>query len=198
MNFLDPQLLPLAVAILIPGFVAMKVYSLLVPMEREVWSDQLLEVFAYGMVNYALLFWLADAAGSLQSSEPTVSYLLGVVYLFVAPVLLAVAANSILRSDLLRPHVLHPVPTGWDHFFGKGESCWVLCRLKNGELVGGLYGTDSLASSHPREPDVYLQAVWRVDEQGRFQERIEGTAGMYVQVDDCRLIEFFETGHVDG
>lgn len=192
MNFLEPRLLPLAVAILIPGFVAMKSYSLLVPMERQAWPDVLLEVFAYGMVNYAVFFWLADLAASLQQSDPRLGYLLGVVFLFGTPVGLAVGANVALRSERLRPWVLHPTPTGWDHFFGKGERCWVLCHLSDGSLVGGLYGTDSLASSHPRDPDIYLEEVWRVTEDGVFEERIESTAGMYVQVEDCQLVEFFE------
>lgn len=198
MNFLDPELLPLAVAILIPGFVALRTYSLFVPMEVQSWSESLLEVFAYGMVNYALFFWLADLASSLQEAHPVGAWLLGIAFLFATPAGIAVLWNFLRRSDRLQPWVLHPTPSGWDHHFDRGEPCWVLCHLKSGALVGGLYGTDSLASSHPREPDIYLEEVWQVDEDGKFQERIESTDGMYVQVSDCELVEFFELSRVEN
>jgi len=97
-----------------------------------------------------------------------------------------------LSWDKLRGHIIHPTPTSWDFFFGKGYQCFALVHLKNGSLIGGLCGGDSHASSHPHKQDIYLQEVWKVNEKGQFVEKIKGTMGMIVDKDYFDYVEFFE------
>ncbi len=116
---------------------AAKTYQLLVPSERRKWSDAVLEIFTYGTINFALWFWALDWSLSVLLAKPLVSRLVIFVILLVSPIALGIAANAILRWDKLRRWIRHPTPTGWDHFFRKGEPCWILFRLKGSELVRG-------------------------------------------------------------
>ncbi len=52
----------------------------------------------------------------------------------------------------------------------------------------------SFASTSPGRRDIYVEEIWRVDDQGRFLERIEQTAGALVKRDECSVIEFFTVG----
>lgn len=194
MEILDLELLPLAIALLVPGFVAVKVYDLLVPGERRDWSASVLEVLAYGTLNFSLWFWALDW---LLSVAPTRAWLFRIGtagILFISPVLLAIAVTSLLRWPAVRRWVRHPTPTGWDHFFGKAKPCWVILHLKTGELIGGLYGSESLASCYPNPQDIYLEEAWHLDRVGRFVERVPQTVGVYVRADDCKAIQFFKVG----
>jgi len=191
MDLLNEDTLWLVVMFLIPGFVALKAYSLLVPSEPRDWPGSVLEIFTYGMVNFGLFFWVWGFALAHTGFWANV---LRVVFLFVLPAILALVVHRILCSDRLRPWVIHPTPTGWDHFFGKGEPCWVLFRLKTGEMIGGFYGTESLASSYPQMPDIFVEEVWKVDDTGKFEKKIDRTEGMYVSMSECRLVEFFSVG----
>lgn len=177
----------------VPGFVAMKVYDLLVPSERRNFADSLIEVVSFSMLNLAVVFWLIAEVNKpeFRSAHPVWYYLATFGVLFVAPACLAVGARSLLASGLLRGRVLHPTPTGWDFFFGKGRPCWMLFHLKSGMKLGGFYAGASFASSFPQAQDVYVEEVWRVDDAGRFVERVDRTAGALIKGEDCNLIELF-------
>ena len=44
---------------------------------------------------------------------------------------------------------------------------------------------------YPYTRDVYVEEVWKVDADGKFIEKIPGSAGMLVSMDNCYLIELF-------
>ena len=68
----------------------------------------------------------------------------------------------------------------------------------NGRIIGGLYGPDSFTSSYPEKEDVYLQEIWKIDEAGRFMERIPGSKGVLVNYDVVEYIEFFNINRDGG
>lgn len=189
---------PLAILFLVPGFIVVKVFDLLVPTERRDWSKHVLEAFAYGTLNLALWSWAIDWLISMADKRPWITRSGMFTVLFVSPLLMGIGLNALLRWPWVRQWVRHPTPTAWDHFFGSGQPCWMLFRMKSGSLLGGLYGKGSFASSYPHARDVYVGQVWRVDEAGRFHEPIAQTAGMLVSMDDCESIECFEIGGADG
>jgi hypothetical protein len=59
--------------------------------------------------------------------------------------------------------------------------------------LGGYFGENSFATSSPEPQEIYVEEVWRLDEDGRFVERVEGTDGAMVNREDCELIAFFKT-----
>jgi hypothetical protein len=185
--------LPL-VLVLVPGFVAMKVYDLLVPSERRNWTDSVLEVFAYGTIQFALTYWALDWFAGVVGGRPWLTRAAMTTYLLVVPSILGIGAYGILRWERMRRWVRHPARSGWDYFFGQRKKCWVLCHLKGGEVLGGKFGDRSLATTYPDRMDIYIEEVWRISPEGKLTERVERTAGAYIRMDDCRMIEFFDTG----
>lgn len=179
----------------VPGFVAMAVYDLLVPSARRESGKSMLEVASYSMVNLAITSWLIPwlIRKDVVTERPAL-FAIGVFFvLAVSPVLLAIGVYRLRTTRFATQWVHHPMPSGWDFFFAKRKPCWVVFHLKNGMSVGGYFGLDSHASSFPVEPEVYVQDVWRMDERGRFAENIAGNAGMVVRYADCSLMEFYRT-----
>ena len=88
----------------------------------------------------------------------------------------------------------HPNPTPWDWFFSnRAGNYYVRFHLKEGKELGGYFGENSFAASSPNAQQIYVEEVWRMDEDRRFIERVAGTEGAFVNREDCELIEFFET-----
>ena len=181
--------------LVLPGFIAQTVYDLFIPHgERDASSNFFLGL-AYGTVNFGLTwpltFWAVSALSQNGVLIEVLAYAALLFSLVVFPALIGLATYRLRNSSLLSKWgFLGPHPTSWDGFFAKRETCWIIFALKNGDRIGGYYGLGSRASSFPNEPDVYLSEVWKIDEDGRFKERIDGTMGMLIRRDDCELIEF--------
>lgn len=73
-----------------------------------------------------------------------------------------------------------------------------MIHLKNGQMVGGFYGPDSYATSFPNHGDIYLEAVYRVDETGTFVEPIESTQGLLISRDEYSYIELLSVPEVEA
>ena len=68
---------------------------------------------------------------------------------------------------------------------------WVLCHLKDGRMVGGIYSRNSSTSSYPHPQDLYIEQMWRTDKDGRFTEPVPHTRGLLVRAEECWFIELF-------
>jgi hypothetical protein len=68
----------------------------------------------------------------------------------------------------------------------------MLIHLNNGKMIGGLYGTDSFASSYPEKEDLYLQEIWKIDSEGKKKKKIIGSKGLLVNHESIEFIEFFD------
>ena len=53
-------------------------------------------------------------------------------------------------------------------------------------------GGSSFVSSFPNVEDIYLEQVWKVNENGEFQDMIENTNGLWICKDNFSYIEFFQ------
>ncbi len=204
MNFLAPATLVLFLFFVIPGFVSIKVYDLLVPSERRNFGNSIIEVIGFSIINllpWSPIFAFTDFVDArsirrlsrLRFDLSFLEYatLLGV--LFVSPVLLTVVYYVFLSSPRTRRALKLPprAPTGWDHFFGKREKCWILFHLKSGQKVGGLYGSESSASTFPHVQQVYVQSLYRVDPEGNWT-LVSRTKGAIINREDCDLIELLQ------
>lgn len=195
MEFLDPNNLPFFLFLVVPGFVAVAVYDLLVPSERRNLSDSLIGIVAYSLINLTLwalpLLLMRKYLVSDTLAYYAIVFIALVLIVFVSPALLAIGYYKLLDSRLLQGRVLHPLPTGWDWFFGKGPSCFILFHLKSGLKVGGFYGGKSYASSHPQIQQVYIEEVWELSEELEFVEKVPDTAGAIINGEDCETIELY-------
>lgn len=162
--------LPWILTFVVPGFVAMKVYSLLNPVKRLDWSAAAVEVVSYGSIHLAI-WWpviaepVRDGANLFDSPWFAAA---GAGILIFSPALLAVLASWLRRTEMVRRWLTHPLPSAWDYCFEKQRSCWILFTLKNGTRFGGYFGRNSFASSYPEPPDIFVEDLWRVASKADF------------------------------
>lgn len=84
-----------------------------------------------------------------------------------------------------------PYPTAWDFFFDQRESGFAHVHLTNGKLLGGYWGVRSYAGSLPNDDDIYLEAVYAVDDRGSFGKAIPLTRSVLLRKEQYNRIEFF-------
>jgi hypothetical protein len=187
--FEQQSTLALFLAFFVPGFLMIRVYDLLVPTERRDFSKSVFDAVAYSAVNLVafspLLYWMQSAA------PPASLYWFFVVVVFIlAPVGWPVLVFFLRRTKWFTSRLSHPTQMPWDYVFSKHEMCWVIVHLKD-RRVGGLYGAKSFASSDPAEPQIYIEEIWSLDDQSRFQHKVEQSRGMIFFAKDIVALELF-------
>jgi hypothetical protein len=180
---LDIKNLELLIIFVAPGFISLKVWGLLNSSPRFRLSQSLIEAVIYSCWNAVFFVWLFDI---LKAVHPIIAY--GVVCI-VLPVLWPVLVYKLSKIRFFKTRL---TPTAWDHFFNLKEDCFILLHLKNGQILGGLYTDKSFASAYPEKEDLYLSELWRLDEKGEFQERIENSGGLLVNFEEVSFIEIYK------
>jgi hypothetical protein len=175
----------------VPGFISTKIWSLIMPSDYRKISDYLLEVLSYGCINFAIWFYPAYLITKNNNFCWWV-YLFWLIVLFISPILWPIIIRTILMLNLLKGKIMHPIAKPWDYFFGTGEACYILIHLKSGKLIAGLYGSNSFASSFPSAEELYLEEVWKINEEGEFQDKIDGTSGIWISKESFDYIEIFK------
>lgn len=194
-GLLNSQVLGLFLFYVVPGVIATWVYTTFIPSEQRKYGDYLVEVIVFSMFYLALFFWLIALIDSANVRSNAVLYnLLVVLTVFIIPAVIGWGGSALSRARWVRRlvgKISHPVPTAWDYVFASGKAYWIRFHLKTGEKLGGYYSTESFASAFPQAQEIYVQELWRLDDiTGRFVEKTDRTAGGYIKVEDCKLIEF--------
>jgi hypothetical protein len=70
-------------------------------------------------------------------------------------------------------------------------ACIYTYHTKQRVRIGGFWGPDSYAGSFPNDGDSYLQAVYEIDEHGKFGEAKEATRGVPTRKDQYTCLELF-------
>jgi hypothetical protein len=204
-----PQALVLLLFLLVPGFVFIKVFDNLLPGRRRSFGQQVIDIVCWSFTILAV--WLLPALIVFGLSQRVSGWLFHLLLfalillgVFVTPILLAYIFYRLDLRGTLKNWGTRPSPTSWDWFFSNradnhsyvhraGNHYYVRFHLKDGKKLGGYFGERSFAASSPNAQQIYVEEIWRVDENGRFVEPVEGTKGAVVDKEDCALIEFFET-----
>jgi hypothetical protein len=177
---LDINNIELLIIFVAPGFISLKVWGLLNSSPRFRLSESLIEAIIYSSWNAVFFLWLFDI---LKALHPILAY--GVVCI-VLPVLWPVLVYNLSKIPFFKTRL---TPTAWDHFFNLKEDCFIRLHLKNGQILGGIYTDTSFASEYPEKKDLYLSKLWRLDEEGVFQEEIENSNGLLVNFEEVSFIE---------
>lgn len=79
----------IVILLLVPGFISMRTWALIVPSRHRSYPESLIDIFTYGLLNYLLLFWLIKhiAAALSSDSHPALLSLAVIMYGFVFPAL---------------------------------------------------------------------------------------------------------------
>jgi uncharacterized protein DUF6338 len=194
MDIWNVDKLTLFLVFVLPGFISIKVYDLMVPGERRDFSKSLLEAISYSTLNFGALFWLI----ALIRRDGFYGGHFILYSLSVAMIMVGIPACwplLFLRLSTWRPiakHLVHPIRKPWDYVFGKREPFWIIVHLQNGQRIGGWFGIESFASSDPADEQIYLEEAWILDEAGRFLSPVERSRGIIIMKQEIRAVEFFE------
>lgn len=177
-----------------PGIIAIKVYDLFHPPEKRDFGTAILEASAYGLINLGI--WLLpllsiNEKGFIQN-HPWWYAVLSFGFLVISPTAMAVLLVRLRNTKLVAHHIGYPTKTAWDSYFKKRRECWILFHLKSGKMVGGYFGPKSYVSAFPQSPEVYVEEVYRVGDDGKFIEKVLGTLGMVILLAEWERLEFLE------
>lgn len=186
--------LPLFLTFFIPGFISLKIYDSLIPSERRDFSKSLFEVIAYSAINFAFFYPLIILINTPDFSQAhKYLYLLSIaLIMFIMPFLWPVICIKVLSLKPIAKYTINPFSKPWDFKFYKRESSWIIVHLKDGRKIGGIFHKDSFASSYPSEEQIYLETVWKLDDDGGFEKPIERSKGIIILKDEIAAVEFFE------
>lgn len=179
---------------IVPGFISMRVYSLLRPTDSGPLKENIYEAVTFSVINYVLMEWavpLAREYGSTPNGTIPRIVLLAAAFL-VVPALLPVLLDFALRKLEVYEGILKRTKTAWDDYFLRRRSCWIIVHLKDGRRLGGYFGNKSFASLYPNSGHLYLQELWRLGSNGEFEAQVEGSEGIILRPDDYQMIEMFE------
>lgn len=192
-NFLESDSIQIFILLVVPGLISMHVWRLLIATPQVEWASAALEAAFYGALNFALtlpLIILIHQDGFPQR-HPYIYAGLGLVVLFVAPIVWPLLLKLLLNTPVMRGLQL-PYPTAWDFFFEQRLPVFVLITLQNGRMIGGLFGPESYAASYPRDGDIYLECMYHVNSNGVFGQPVAGSRGVLVRKEEYSHIELLE------
>lgn len=195
MDIWSQDKLILFIAFVVPGFIALKVYELFSPTKERDTSKQLIDVVSYSCFNYAVMFWpltIVESTG-FKLNCPKTYYLTYFLALFVIPALLAFGLNQLRKAQWIQRLLPHPTQKPWDFVFSQRETYWVRVTLKNGTVIGGLYGARSFASSAPAEEQIYLEQHWVLNKNEGFKRPVEETAGIIILAAEIATVELLNS-----
>jgi hypothetical protein len=198
-------------AFVLPGFVALRYRERTVVVKaNDSQFERLLSALLYSSLSYLVVGAFAilvlgihprDTSRLWHGRESLHVYLLLGLSALVVPVLLSEIvrwwSNSRVRRRVQKVAGMdpaHTTPSGWEHFFLRDRTCFVLVTLKDGRLVGGRYGEHSFAGYTAETPDLYIEERWPL-ENGWFPDDpkpVEGTLGMYIRADQIVSVEFYD------
>lgn len=186
---------------LIPGFISQSIVAASIPRQRREANETILEAIVLSCINYAV-FGLPLLVPSLYREfvEPRLwlTWVLWALVLFVAPVwwgflfawLLHTRAYTAVFRRFGVPY-REPAPRAWDHYFSQQRQGWLRITCTDGSMIAGFMGARSFASSFPAAEDLYLEAVYHVDEGGVLAAGpVPESDGVWVQGSQIRSIEF--------
>ena len=204
-DLLKLQTLIFALYFVVPGFVILKVHEHIIPSERRNWAEALIELFGYSFFNLLVCILLAPLVNmfapiinipSLLSNMSSINYLQTFVVSFIVPAVIGFFSAITIKSRFFHKITygifLHPIPTAWDHMFGRrSENYFILFHLKSGAKLGGFYGKKSFVSAFPNDQEIYVEEVWQID---GINQKIDDTAGAFIKMEECTHIELFIAG----
>lgn len=193
MDIWDTNKLLIFIAFVVPGFVSLKTYEVLLPHTSKDSAQQLIDAVAYSSINYAVLLWpiFEVETSNLRVSHPTAYVAFYLFVLLIAPVSWALLLRRLRETQFLLSALPHPTAKPWDYVFGQRKPYWVIVTLKDGAQIAGRYDSRSFASSAPAPEQVYLEERWVLNAAGGFERQRSETAGVLILASDIVNIEFF-------
>lgn len=201
MTLNDSTVLFYTLAFIVPGFILDSVISSFVPQKDERLQILFLRFLTLSCFNYAVWSWLIFLMVQKEMiiRHPFwIAFLWGLI-IFVSPICLGLMIGYFSRSQKFQKifekigyNIISSIPTAWDYkFWSIREHCvWVLITLSDDSQVAGLFGSSSFAASYRKGKDIYLQTVYKISDDGIWEE-VQDSDGIIIDGEDIKYIEFW-------
>lgn len=179
--------------VVFPGLISTTIYRLIMPARDLNWGNALMQGLFYRAINFVLglipLYLIVFGYDPL--AHPLRYVAAATLVLFITPVAWPLILVSLFKSKRIAKRIQIPYPTAWDFFFDQREAGFILIHLASGELIGGYWDGNSYAGSFPNDGDIYLEAVYSIDEAGQFGGPISNTRGVLLRREQYLYMEMF-------
>jgi len=194
MNIWEIDKVFLFIVIVLPGFISIKVYDLIIAGDKRDFSKSLIEAIAYSVLNFTVLSWLILIVSKVDfSKNHEFLYYLSIIFIFIiVPSIWPFLFIWLSKLKIFKQHLLTPINQPWDKVFNRREALWIIINLKNGKTIRGKYSLKSSASAYPKERQIYLEELWEKGENGGFKEKVSRTRGIIVFESEISSVEFYE------
>jgi hypothetical protein len=182
----DWSKLAIIVLFALPGFISLRVWSLIVPTSERPFKDEIGEVISFGVLNAMVC---APLFALTSPKQPIVLYILAIFTLVALPALWPFLLRWIMQRLRDADLILVGSRSAWDDVFLRQEPYFVIVHLKDGARAGGYYGSKSFAGLHPISGHLYLEELWYIDDDGKFLEKVPESRGLILRPDDYNYIE---------
>ncbi len=190
MNIWEIDKLLLFILFVIPGFISLKVYELLIPGKEKDSSKQIIDAITYSCMNYAFLLIPIISINNIKDISPVLYYLFYLIVFFFAPISWVIVWKWLRTKEIFQKVAPHPTVKPWDFVFSQRKSFWVKITLIDGKIVGGKYSEESFTSSSPSNEQIFLQESWVMNKNGGFERAKNNTNGIIIMENQISYIEF--------
>lgn len=186
----------LVIAFIVPGLIISYVRARFITGRMEKLSDSMLGYVALTVVYYG--FALPFVHGIVTLPPGWMNNLAWWAVVIVGPAVLGLLLGVGAEQGWLRwlAHKLglnpvHSTPNAWDWRFRSKAGCYVLVTLSDGGTAAGFFGTQSFASSDPAEPDLYIQELMDVPDDGGAWTPQAIKKGILIPAKEIRYVNFY-------
>lgn len=183
-------------AFLLPGFFALTLYRLLDKFdlrEPEPLKGWVIEAAAFGALNF-IVSWPILAFILIREDPVSPWFFSGslLIIVFVFPAIASFIVLFVVQFSEQKGWIARSAPPAWDAYFRRGRYAWLIVHLTDGRRIGGWFGKKSYASLSPNPGHLYMEEVWKLDDSGRFLEKIEATEGVIITPDKYDFVEVYD------
>lgn len=189
-------------SLLMPGFITATAFRMVVPSKDLIDQRGILTYLTFTALDYAVLYWIIVVTGqiSLFSSHPVRAVCIWVFVFLIGPAIVgfifgAIWQNNLIRRAFLRIglRVIHHIPNSWDYLFDSiREPSWILITLQDGQQIAGIFGTKSFASSDIAERDLYIEQVYKIQDDGSWKQD-DLDKGIWLSRKEIKLLTLWRT-----
>lgn len=189
----------IAIFFLVPGYIFLTFRNQFVAGQDRLGSEQLLAFITYSALNLALFGWILFAIP--RRADDWVVVLTWVFVLLIGPAVLGFVSGMWTQKEwggrlyeFFGLSLVHPTARSWDWVFHRVDPCFVLVTLKDGSQCAGYWGvnaagTQSFASSDPKERDLYISQVFEISDEGPWRPTPKS---IFIAAGEIRTVEFIQ------
>ena len=183
-----------------PGFLIDGIVNIFSPSGKRNEGVHFLYCLLYSAIHCAVCSWAYILVWDLKESKITY-FLLAMCGIALAGAITLGILIGIFKSKawirrFLRKckcNVSMSIPTAWDDYFAKQIASYVIVTLQDDSKIYGYFGSDSFASSEADERDIFVEKLYRLDDNKNWTE-IPGSLGVLLQASQIKTIEFLQGG----